>query len=102
MKFLTPHLSNESFTTVLQYTILFYFVSVNVIFILWGFFSHQAFVKMIGNSVAGLEERVIKAETDLGAFPNTFRKILHTISMPSFLNVSKVLLPCDPLSCSAC
>lgn len=58
-------------------------------------------MKMIGNSVAGLEERVIKAETDLGAFPSTFRKILHTISMPSFLNVSKVLLPCDLLSCSA-
>lgn len=47
---------------------------------------------MIGNSVAGLEERVTKAETDLGAFPSTFKKILHTISMPSFLNVSKVLL----------
>ncbi|KAK2518369.1 Bloc1s4 [Columba guinea] len=47
----------------------------------------EAFVKMIGNSVAGLEERVIKAETDLGAFPNTFKKILHTISIPSFLNV---------------
>uniref|UniRef100_A0A8D0KV54 Biogenesis of lysosomal organelles complex 1 subunit 4 n=1 Tax=Strix occidentalis caurina TaxID=311401 RepID=A0A8D0KV54_STROC len=50
----------------------------------------EAFVKMIGNSVAGLEERVIKAETDLGAFPSTFKKILHTISMPSFLNVSKL------------
>uniref|UniRef100_A0A8C3GTC8 Biosis of lysosomal organelles complex 1 subunit 4 n=2 Tax=Corvus moneduloides TaxID=1196302 RepID=A0A8C3GTC8_CORMO len=48
----------------------------------------EAFVKMIGNSVAGLEERVIKAEADLGAFPSTFRKILHTISMPSFLNKS--------------
>ncbi|XP_074679637.1 biogenesis of lysosome-related organelles complex 1 subunit 4 [Strix aluco] len=48
----------------------------------------EAFVKMIGNSVAGLEERVIKAETDLGAFPSTFKKILHTISMPSFLNKS--------------
>ncbi|KAK2539973.1 Bloc1s4 [Columba livia] len=48
----------------------------------------EAFVKMIGNSVAGLEERVIKAETDLGAFPNTFKKILHTISIPAFLNVN--------------
>ncbi|KAF1399533.1 Biogenesis of lysosome-related organelles complex 1 subunit 4, partial [Spheniscus mendiculus] len=46
----------------------------------------EAFVKMVGNSVAGLEERVIKAETDLGAFPSTFKKILHTISIPSFLN----------------
>ncbi|XP_032935354.1 biogenesis of lysosome-related organelles complex 1 subunit 4 [Catharus ustulatus] len=48
----------------------------------------EAFVKMIGNSVAGLEERVTKAETDLGAFPSTFKKILHTISIPSFLNKS--------------
>ncbi|XP_005482963.2 biogenesis of lysosome-related organelles complex 1 subunit 4 [Zonotrichia albicollis] len=48
----------------------------------------EAFVKMIGNSVAGLEERVTKAETDLGAFPSTFKKLLHTISMPSFLNKS--------------
>lgn len=48
----------------------------------------EAFVKMIGNRVAGLEERVIKAETDLGAFPSTFKKILHTISIPSFLNKS--------------
>ncbi|NWX13518.1 BL1S4 protein, partial [Aegotheles bennettii] len=46
----------------------------------------EAFVKMVGNCVAGLEERVVKAETDLGAFPSTFKKILHTISMPSFLN----------------
>nr|XP_027307667.2 biogenesis of lysosome-related organelles complex 1 subunit 4 [Anas platyrhynchos] len=48
----------------------------------------EAFVKMIGNCVAGMEERVTKAETDLGAFPSTFKKILHTISMPSFLNKS--------------
>lgn len=58
-------------------------------------------MKMISNSVAGLEERVTKAETDLGAFPSTFKKILHTISIPSFLNVSEVLFPCDQLSCSA-
>ncbi|XP_064363006.1 biogenesis of lysosome-related organelles complex 1 subunit 4 isoform X7 [Dromaius novaehollandiae] len=48
----------------------------------------MAFVKMIGNCVAGMEERVIKAETDLGTFPSTFKKILHTISIPSFLNKS--------------
>ncbi|XP_013817431.2 biogenesis of lysosome-related organelles complex 1 subunit 4 [Apteryx mantelli] len=48
----------------------------------------EAFVKMIGNCVAGMEERVIKAETDLGTFPSTFKKILHTISVPSFLNKS--------------
>uniref|UniRef100_A0A8V5GU82 Uncharacterized protein n=1 Tax=Melopsittacus undulatus TaxID=13146 RepID=A0A8V5GU82_MELUD len=48
----------------------------------------EAFVKMISNSVAGLEEQVTKAETDFGAFPSTFKKILHTISIPSFLNKS--------------
>ncbi|NXJ06794.1 BL1S4 protein, partial [Odontophorus gujanensis] len=48
----------------------------------------EAFVKMIANHVAGMEERVVKAETDLGAFPSTFKKILHTISIPSFRNVS--------------
>ncbi|XP_032842626.2 biogenesis of lysosome-related organelles complex 1 subunit 4 isoform X2 [Tyto alba] len=53
----------------------------------------EAFVKMIGNCVAGLEERVIKAETDLGAFPSTFKKILHTISIPSFLNILSQVLP---------
>ncbi|XP_031444928.1 biogenesis of lysosome-related organelles complex 1 subunit 4 [Phasianus colchicus] len=48
----------------------------------------EAFVKMIANHVAGMEERVVKAETDLGAFPSTFKKILHTISIPSFRNKS--------------
>ncbi|POI19678.1 hypothetical protein CIB84_016577 [Bambusicola thoracicus] len=48
----------------------------------------RAFVKMIANHVAGMEERVVKAESDLGAFPSTFKKILHTISIPSFRNVS--------------
>ncbi|XP_039377746.1 biogenesis of lysosome-related organelles complex 1 subunit 4 isoform X1 [Mauremys reevesii] len=48
----------------------------------------EAFVKMVGNNVAGLEEQVTKAETDLGTFPNTFKKFLHTISVPSFLNKS--------------
>ncbi|XP_050797834.1 biogenesis of lysosome-related organelles complex 1 subunit 4 isoform X3 [Gopherus flavomarginatus] len=48
----------------------------------------MAFVKMVGNNVAGLEEQVTKAETDLGTFPNTFKKFLHTISVPSFLNKS--------------
>uniref|UniRef100_A0A8C9EPE6 Biogenesis of lysosomal organelles complex 1 subunit 4 n=1 Tax=Pavo cristatus TaxID=9049 RepID=A0A8C9EPE6_PAVCR len=47
-----------------------------------------AFVKMVANHVAGMEERVVKAETDLGAFPSTFKKILHTISIPSFRNKS--------------
>ncbi|XP_077666678.1 biogenesis of lysosome-related organelles complex 1 subunit 4 isoform X2 [Eretmochelys imbricata] len=48
----------------------------------------EAFVKMVGNNVAGLEEQVTKAETDLGTFPNTFKKFLQTISVPSFLNKS--------------
>ncbi|KAJ6664436.1 hypothetical protein lerEdw1_007093 [Lerista edwardsae] len=48
----------------------------------------EAFVKMVGNSVTGMEEQITKAEADLGAFPNTFRKLLHTINVPSFLNVS--------------
>uniref|UniRef100_A0A8C8RIW9 Biogenesis of lysosomal organelles complex 1 subunit 4 n=1 Tax=Pelusios castaneus TaxID=367368 RepID=A0A8C8RIW9_9SAUR len=48
----------------------------------------EAFVKMVGSNVAGLEEHVTKAETDLGTFPNTFKKFLHTISVPSFLNKS--------------
>ncbi|XP_075777244.1 biogenesis of lysosome-related organelles complex 1 subunit 4 isoform X3 [Pelodiscus sinensis] len=48
----------------------------------------EAFVKMVGNNVAVLEEQVTKAETDLGTFPNTFKKFLHTISVPPFLNKS--------------
>uniref|UniRef100_A0A8D0L5H2 Biosis of lysosomal organelles complex 1 subunit 4 n=1 Tax=Sphenodon punctatus TaxID=8508 RepID=A0A8D0L5H2_SPHPU len=48
----------------------------------------EAFVKMVGNNVAGMEEQVAKAESDLGTFPNTFKKILHTISVPSFLHKS--------------
>ncbi|XP_025890683.1 biogenesis of lysosome-related organelles complex 1 subunit 4 [Nothoprocta perdicaria] len=48
----------------------------------------EAFVKMVGNCVAEMEERVTKAETDLGAFPSTFKKILHTISLPAFLSKS--------------
>ncbi|XP_033010630.1 biogenesis of lysosome-related organelles complex 1 subunit 4 [Lacerta agilis] len=48
----------------------------------------EAFVKMVGNSVSGMEEQITKAESDLGAFPNTFKKFLHTINVPSFLNKS--------------
>uniref|UniRef100_A0A670JA97 Biogenesis of lysosomal organelles complex 1 subunit 4 n=1 Tax=Podarcis muralis TaxID=64176 RepID=A0A670JA97_PODMU len=46
----------------------------------------EAFVKMVGNSVSGMEEQITKAESDLGTFPNTFKKILHTVNVPSFLN----------------
>ncbi|KAM6453574.1 biogenesis of lysosome-related organelles complex 1 subunit 4 isoform 1-T1 [Liasis olivaceus] len=48
----------------------------------------EAFVKMIGDNVAGMEEQIIKAESDLGTFPNTLKKLLYTINMPSFLNKS--------------
>uniref|UniRef100_A0A8C6Y197 Biosis of lysosomal organelles complex 1 subunit 4 n=1 Tax=Naja naja TaxID=35670 RepID=A0A8C6Y197_NAJNA len=48
----------------------------------------EAFVKMIGKNVAGVEEQIIKAESDLGNFPNTLKKLLYTINMPSFLNAT--------------
>ncbi|KAF7245211.1 Biogenesis of lysosome-related organelles complex 1 subunit 4 [Varanus komodoensis] len=48
----------------------------------------EAFVKMVGNNVAGLEEQIIKAESDLGMFSNSFKKLLHTINVPSFLHKS--------------
>lgn len=53
----------------------------------------EAFVKMVGNNVAGMEEHITKAETDLGTFPNSFKKLLHTINVPSFLNKSSSLRP---------
>ncbi|XP_054841106.1 biogenesis of lysosome-related organelles complex 1 subunit 4 isoform X3 [Eublepharis macularius] len=53
----------------------------------------MAFVKMVGNSVTGMEERITKAESDLGTFPNTFKKLLHTINVPSFLNKSSSSRP---------
>lgn len=46
----------------------------------------EAFVGMIGASVARLEEQVSRAEAELGAFPSTFRKLLHTIHVPSIFN----------------
>ncbi|KAM9099511.1 biogenesis of lysosome-related organelles complex 1 subunit 4 isoform X2 [Sarcophilus harrisii] len=48
----------------------------------------EAFVKMIGNCVTRMEEQVTKAEAELGTFPNTLKKLLHTINVPSFLNKS--------------
>uniref|UniRef100_A0A8C5ZLA5 Biosis of lysosomal organelles complex 1 subunit 4 n=1 Tax=Marmota marmota marmota TaxID=9994 RepID=A0A8C5ZLA5_MARMA len=44
----------------------------------------EAFVRMIGSSVARMEEQVTRAEAELGAFPRAFQKLLHTISVPSF------------------
>ncbi|XP_060003432.1 biogenesis of lysosome-related organelles complex 1 subunit 4 [Lagenorhynchus albirostris] len=46
----------------------------------------EAFVGMIGASVARLEEQVSRAEAELGTFPSTFRKLLRTINVPSFFN----------------
>ncbi|XP_058157241.1 biogenesis of lysosome-related organelles complex 1 subunit 4 [Dasypus novemcinctus] len=46
----------------------------------------EAFVKMIGSSVARMEEQVTKAEAELGTFPITFKKFLQTISVPTFFN----------------
>ncbi|KAJ7338594.1 hypothetical protein JRQ81_012496 [Phrynocephalus forsythii] len=57
----------------------------------------EAFVKMVGNSVAGMEEQITKAESDFGTFPNTFKKLLHTISVPSFLNKSSSSRPSQAL-----
>ncbi|XP_001375276.3 biogenesis of lysosome-related organelles complex 1 subunit 4 isoform X1 [Monodelphis domestica] len=48
----------------------------------------EAFVKMIGSHVTKMEEQVTKAEAELGTFPNTLKKFLHTINVPSFLNKS--------------
>lgn len=46
----------------------------------------EAFVRMIGASVARMEEQVARAEAELGSFPSTFRKLLHTINVPSFFH----------------
>ncbi|XP_041040217.1 biogenesis of lysosome-related organelles complex 1 subunit 4-like isoform X1 [Carcharodon carcharias] len=48
----------------------------------------QAFVKMIGQNVCVLDDQVTKAEAELGTFPSAFRKILHSIGTPAFLNKS--------------
>ncbi|KAM7159126.1 biogenesis of lysosome-related organelles complex 1 subunit 4 [Molossus nigricans] len=46
----------------------------------------EAFVGMIGASVARMEEQVARAEAELGSFPSAFRKLLHTIPVPSIFN----------------
>ncbi|GCB71185.1 biogenesis of lysosome-related organelles complex 1 subunit 4-like isoform X1 [Scyliorhinus torazame] len=48
----------------------------------------EAFVKMIGQNVGVLDDQVTQAEAELGNFPSAFRKILHSIGTPSFLNKS--------------
>ncbi|XP_037385450.1 biogenesis of lysosome-related organelles complex 1 subunit 4 [Talpa occidentalis] len=44
----------------------------------------EAFVRMVGGRVARMEEQVARAEAELGAFPSTFRKLLHSVTGPSF------------------
>ncbi|XP_067913694.1 biogenesis of lysosome-related organelles complex 1 subunit 4-like isoform X1 [Heterodontus francisci] len=48
----------------------------------------EAFVKMIGQNVCVLDDQVTQAEAELGTFPSAFRKILHSIGTPAFLNKS--------------
>ncbi|XP_006875379.1 PREDICTED: biogenesis of lysosome-related organelles complex 1 subunit 4 [Chrysochloris asiatica] len=45
----------------------------------------EAFVRMVGGSVARMEEQVARAEAELGAFPSTFKRLLHTLSTAAFL-----------------
>lgn len=46
----------------------------------------EAFVGMIGASVARMEEQVARAEAELGAFPSSFRKLLHTMHVPALFS----------------
>uniref|UniRef100_UPI00398ECABB biogenesis of lysosome-related organelles complex 1 subunit 4-like n=1 Tax=Pristiophorus japonicus TaxID=55135 RepID=UPI00398ECABB len=46
----------------------------------------ETFVKMVGQNAATLEEQVVQAEKDCGNLSHTVRKLLHSISAPSFLN----------------
>ncbi|XP_038659072.1 breast carcinoma-amplified sequence 4-like [Scyliorhinus canicula] len=46
----------------------------------------ESFVKMVGLNAATLEQQVIQAEKDCGNLPHAVRKLLHSISVPSFLN----------------
>uniref|UniRef100_A0A1A8H5K3 Biogenesis of lysosomal organelles complex-1, subunit 4, cappuccino n=1 Tax=Nothobranchius korthausae TaxID=1143690 RepID=A0A1A8H5K3_9TELE len=46
----------------------------------------EAFVKMVGANVNAMEEQLMQAEGELGTLPSTFKKILRTMTAPSFLN----------------
>ncbi|KAM9626822.1 biogenesis of lysosome-related organelles complex 1 subunit 4-like [Trichechus inunguis] len=50
--------------------------------------TYQGLRKMIGGSGVRLEEQVTGAKADLGTFPNTFKKFLHTIIVPCFNKAS--------------
>lgn len=39
----------------------------------------EAFVRMVGARVAGLEAQVARAEAELGAFPSALRRLLHAV-----------------------
>ncbi|XP_013362267.1 PREDICTED: biogenesis of lysosome-related organelles complex 1 subunit 4 [Chinchilla lanigera] len=46
----------------------------------------EAFVRMVGGSVARMEEQVARAEAERGPLPRAFRRLLHTISVPSLFH----------------
>ncbi|XP_043566202.1 breast carcinoma-amplified sequence 4-like [Chiloscyllium plagiosum] len=46
----------------------------------------ETFVKMVGQNAATLEQQVIQAEKDCGNLPHGVRRLLLSISAPSFLN----------------
>nr|XP_004656042.1 biogenesis of lysosome-related organelles complex 1 subunit 4 [Jaculus jaculus] len=48
----------------------------------------EAFVRMVGRSVAEMEEQVTRAEADLGTYPRAFQRLLHTISVPALFSKS--------------
>lgn len=50
---------------------------------------------MVGANVNAMEEQVTQAEGELGTLPGAFKKILRTMSVPGFLNVSTPLCTCE-------
>ncbi|XP_073931080.1 breast carcinoma-amplified sequence 4 isoform X2 [Castor canadensis] len=46
----------------------------------------MAFVKMVGHHAAFLEEQVLRAEQECGAFPQALRRWLGSAGLPSFRN----------------
>lgn len=49
---------------------------------------------MVGANVNAMEDQVTQAEGELGTLPGTFKKILRTMSVPGFLNVTAYLCTC--------
>ncbi|KAM8966252.1 biogenesis of lysosome-related organelles complex 1 subunit 4-like [Pelodytes ibericus] len=49
----------------------------------------EAFVKKVGGNVSLMEEQVTQAETQLGTFPNTFKKIFQNISASPLFSPTK-------------